>query len=159
MVHGDDKSSLQKMAYVSRCSSGLSMVVFVCLLTLPGPLANKSSSASAPILETGSMAEDSDLETPPVPLRFEDFAQKPQSFRPAMFRRVSFRFGTQREALSQACPGGKAARTACIETRHRSARKTGRQRLRGFLSRGPDPEDGRPPFVGWEGFPPTVHFS
>lgn len=163
MVHGDDNSSLPQMAFVSRYPWCFGVLVFACLLTLSGHGGHQANLTSALVLEAGPLAApltDFSEGSAPVLACFEDDAHQPKSFRAAMFRRVLPRSGKQREALSKAYPGGPiSAEGAGIETRHRSARLTGHQRLRGSFSRGPLREDGRQPFVAWEGFPPTIRFA
>lgn len=163
MVHGDDNSSLPQMAFVSHSPCCLGVLVFVGLLTLPSHPANPTNPASLPVLETSRQTTPLEVyaeESPLASVRFEDAAQQPNPFRAAISRRVFARLGKSREALSEVFRGGSfAAKKAGIETRHRFARLTGRQRPRGAFSRGPDKSDGCPPFALWEGFPPTARFS
>jgi hypothetical protein len=163
MVHGDDNSSLPQMAFVSHSPCCLGVLVFAGLLTLPSHPATPANPANVPVLETHHWANSLEVyreESPLASVRFGNAVHQPNPLGAAMPGRVFARLGKSREALSKAIRGGTfAARKAGIETRHRFARLTGRQRPRGESSRGPDTNDGRPPFALWDGFPPSARFS
>lgn len=157
MVHGDDKKSLHKIVFVSRCPWGASLLVLVCLFACPCDPAEASFTGS-PVLRIGRSADLSAEKAPEAGIRARNLASQPNSYRRAMFFRSRLRNWEHGEAWSEAvCASPTALAAVSSETMHRSTRWTRNRCLGKYLFPRPARVSAEVPLAG-DGFSPVARF-